>query len=315
MQAQNVVQTRDDMILSETEAAFVSVAILAIMNGIHFVTFLLCLRWQIYSDVDWKIRKGISWSMIVITILIFALSVTNLGICLGSFLFAMHGNSDLVLTGILAAFQDAVITLGSIIADGVLTYRCWVVYNKWWPITVLPSVLLLYNFSTLISVSYWNSIKVVEAQTSPYTLITQWKLEMEIQEGYLIATIILNSYTTSAIIIHIFRNSMPSRRTRSALLFAIRVVAESGLLYTVTGIAVLVAVIISLSPDGPQLPLIMLVAIFFPLPGITYDLLWIRVALNRVEGRSIPVDEYQLTTIGDKRLNAERGEKPHRQPA
>jgi hypothetical protein len=40
--------------------------------------------------------------MIVITILIFALSVTNLGICLGSFLFAMHGNSDLVLTGILA---------------------------------------------------------------------------------------------------------------------------------------------------------------------------------------------------------------------
>jgi hypothetical protein len=214
---------------------------------------------------------------------------------------------------------------------------------------VLPSVLLLYNFSTIISVSYWNSIKVVETQTSPYTLITQWKIVMGIQEGYLIATIVLNSYTTceldvqypvrvlnytsAAIIIHIFRNRMPGRRTRSTLLFAIRVVAESGLLYTVTGIAVLVAVIISLSPNGPQLPLIMLVAIvrrtsignthhhdlfiassFFPLPGITYDILWIRVALNRVECRSIPVDEYQLTTVGDKRLNAVRAEKPHGRP-
>ncbi|SRR6266550_2035078 len=102
MQARNVIQTSDDMILSETEAAFVSVVILAIMNGIHLVTFLLCLRWQIYSDVDWKIRKDISWSMIIVTILVFALSVTNLGICLGSFLLAMHGNNDLVLTGVLA---------------------------------------------------------------------------------------------------------------------------------------------------------------------------------------------------------------------
>ena len=101
MQAQNIIQTRDDMILSETEAAFVSVVILAIMNGIHLITSLLCLRWQIYSDVGWKIRKGISCSMIIVTILMFALSVTNLGICLGSFLLAMQGNNDLVLTGVL----------------------------------------------------------------------------------------------------------------------------------------------------------------------------------------------------------------------
>ncbi len=61
---------------------------------------------------------------------------------------------------------------------------------------MLPSVLLLYNFSTIISVSYWNSLKVVEAETSLYTLITQWKRVMEIEEGYLVATIVLNSYTT-----------------------------------------------------------------------------------------------------------------------
>ncbi len=57
---------------------------------------------------------------------------------------------------------------------------------------------------------------------------------------------------------------MPGCPTRSALLFAIRVVAESGLLYTVTGIAVLAAVFIHLSPNGSQqlqLPLIILVAI------------------------------------------------------
>jgi hypothetical protein len=88
--------------LSETEVAFVSVILMAIMNGIHLVTCLLCLRWQIYSDVDWKIRNTIKCQfMVVVTILVFALSVANLGICLGSFLLAMQGNNNLVLTGVL----------------------------------------------------------------------------------------------------------------------------------------------------------------------------------------------------------------------
>ena len=88
--------------LSETEVAFVSVVMMAIMNGIHLVTFILCLRWQIYTDVGQRTREGIKRrSMILATIFVFAFSVTNLGICLGSFLLGMQGNNDLVLTGVL----------------------------------------------------------------------------------------------------------------------------------------------------------------------------------------------------------------------
>lgn len=58
---------------------------------------------------------------------------------------------------------------------------------------------------------------------------------------------------------------------RSAVFFAIRVVAESGLLYTVTGLATLAAVFISLSFNGTQLPLVILCAIVRHTPiGNTY---------------------------------------------
>lgn len=114
----NVIQTRDDTMLSETEVAFVSVVILAIMNGIHIVTFLVCLRWQIYSDIDRTIRRGASlWSMIIVTILVFAFSVVNLGICLGSFLLAMRGNNNLMLAGLLTV--------------RVLPFRSIVVIHNW----------------------------------------------------------------------------------------------------------------------------------------------------------------------------------------
>lgn len=33
-------------------------------------------------------------------------------------------------------------------------YRCWVVYNRWWPIAVFPVLLWLYNFSSIIVVVY-----------------------------------------------------------------------------------------------------------------------------------------------------------------
>ncbi len=48
---------------------------------------------------------------------------------------------------------------------------------------------------------------------------------------------------------------------RQSLFFAIRVVAESGLLYTTAGIAVLAGTLISLLPNGSQLPLIIFGAI------------------------------------------------------
>ncbi|SRR6266550_6448598 len=130
-------QTRDDMILSETEGAFISVVILAIMNGIHLVTFLVCLRWQIYSDEDWKIRRGTGLlPLIIATILVFAFSIINFGICLGSFLLAMRGNNNLTLASVLTvrirrfksivvhnqlqSLSDALIVLESMIADCAL---------------------------------------------------------------------------------------------------------------------------------------------------------------------------------------------------
>jgi hypothetical protein len=141
---------------------------------------------------------------------------------------------------------------------------------------VLPVILLLYNFSTIISVSYWNSLKAVETQISLFTLITQWRRVLIVREGYVFSTIVINLYATckldvypirvlnhasAAIIIQIYKNSRPGHRMRASFSFAIRVIAESCLLYAVAGIAVLAGTLISLLPNGSQLPLIVFGAI------------------------------------------------------
>src|SRR6266576_4994264 len=69
------------------------------------------------------------------------------------------------------------------------------------------------------------------------------------------------NYTSAAIITQICRNRRRGRRMRPSLFFAIRVVAESGLLYTVAGVALLAGAVVVLLPNGSQLPVIIFGAI------------------------------------------------------
>jgi len=86
---------------SDAEAAIVAFVIQAFVTGVQFTTFLLCLRWQIFSDDGWTTRKNLPWFMLIVTVLIFAFSLTTLGFGLLSISLALNGN-DLLPTGITA---------------------------------------------------------------------------------------------------------------------------------------------------------------------------------------------------------------------
>ena len=50
----------------------------AIMYGLYVGTVVHCLRWLLFDDNDWTIRKKINWSMLAIGILLFILMTINL---------------------------------------------------------------------------------------------------------------------------------------------------------------------------------------------------------------------------------------------
>jgi hypothetical protein len=73
------------------EVATIGTTLEALLVGVHFTSFLLCLRWLIFSDDGETMRKPIQWPFLIITIILFAFSVTDLSFNLqAGFLFSQH---------------------------------------------------------------------------------------------------------------------------------------------------------------------------------------------------------------------------------
>ena len=50
----------------------------ALLYGIYFTTLAHSLRWLLLDDEGWKVRRRINWFMLIISILLFLLSTTDL---------------------------------------------------------------------------------------------------------------------------------------------------------------------------------------------------------------------------------------------
>jgi hypothetical protein len=58
------------------EVAIIETTLHALLTGVQFTSFLLCLRWLIFSDDGGTLRKPIHRPFLIITIILFAFSVT-----------------------------------------------------------------------------------------------------------------------------------------------------------------------------------------------------------------------------------------------
>ncbi|KAF8330665.1 hypothetical protein F5887DRAFT_78468 [Amanita rubescens] len=246
------------------EEYIVAITTQALVTGTYFATFLLCLRWLVFSDDGGTLRKRINWPFLIITVILFAFAVTDFSISLRSLLLVFEDENIGFYLIVLNGFVDM---LSYIITDSVLIFRCWVVYNRSWRIIVLPFLLLLYNISTLIMMTYWNATTTGAVSTGFDDQL------LGIQGSYLASTIIINIYATSAIVVKIWRNTVSRHLCR----FTIRVVAESGLLYTITSIVTFCMLLL------PVPGFLIATAIDLPVSGIAYHLILIRVAQNRAK--------------------------------
>ena len=74
----------------------------ALATGIYFATFLLCVRWLVFSDDGGSLRKDLkrpTLIMFILSILLFAFSVIDLALSLCYTLRASRGIHSLLYTG------------------------------------------------------------------------------------------------------------------------------------------------------------------------------------------------------------------------
>src|SRR6266576_1749857 len=72
------------IMLSSIDAWIIAITLQALLTGVYFASFLLCLRWFIFSDDGGTLRnsKTVHWPFLIITLILFAFLVTDLGLSL-----------------------------------------------------------------------------------------------------------------------------------------------------------------------------------------------------------------------------------------
>ncbi|KAM6504131.1 hypothetical protein JOM56_001074 [Amanita muscaria] len=270
--------------ISYTEASVIATTLRAILFGIYMSTFFYCLRWLVFMDEGWTKRKDIKWGILTVTFVIFALSTADFGINLkGTLLSAAEGFHS---WSVLSLIVESLMT---IIIDSVLIYRCWIVWNKSWRIVSGLLLLLLCNVVLLAVLTYWGILELEAEEGLFYVEI------IHLHEAFLTCTIVIDVYATSVIILQMQRNCI----TQHLLHFATRIIAESGLSYTLTSLMFLCAISID---DAPADLRMITQAIRYPITGITFNVILIRVAHHRADENTRPWPPLEFITFAENSL-------------
>jgi len=121
--------------IPDAEAAMIAATVEAILTGAQFATFLFCLRWHIYSDDGWSIRKRIRWPMLIITLLIMVFSIVGLSGSVQTILVCLKGTEHDLLSTTLISVRSLAIQSYRRFSDLVSAYVYGKVfngsYNRW----------------------------------------------------------------------------------------------------------------------------------------------------------------------------------------
>ncbi|KAM6499773.1 hypothetical protein JOM56_005281 [Amanita muscaria] len=269
--------------VSITESFVTALLVQTSFYGLYMATFGICLRWLLFADEGWRLRKTLDWPMLVATTLIFASYTVGLGAYAR---LTMESVTGLALipynTYVLGAVTNAGVMVVVLVTDAVMIYRCWKVYKKSWLITVLPGLFWLGCLISFIMVFYYNhQITVLRTVNQINTTANQSRNSHAALYPFNAAT---NIYTTTAIIVRIMRKSSEaSGHSVKRLQHLCRILAETGFLYTLSTIPPLVTYF--LDPKEYLLANQVAITINYYMAGIGFNLVLIRVGQNRVDGR------------------------------
>ncbi|KAG1886506.1 hypothetical protein F4604DRAFT_1721975 [Suillus subluteus] len=169
--------------------------------------------------------------------------------------------------------KNVIYTFQTMLGDGVLIYRCYVVWQTVWVI-IVPSLLwcgiTVCGFCAVYSVSQANSGTTIFAKATGFMAYRIWTIE---------------------------RNVSAVRTTKSTLMPIVRVLVDAAILYSVALFSALVCFTTANNGQYVMLDMIM------PIISITFYMVIIRVAINKRTSSYLPTvsGETSATTPGSSR--------------
>jgi hypothetical protein len=265
-----------------TEAQLVGLFCESITFGIYLATFPHCIQ-ALFVNRTGSLKRSsdVNWPMVLVAATL--LSIATLDICLGfyhnlkAFIFYTGpGGPTQEFTNIsdwINVMKTVTVVLQTTIGDAVLIYRCWIVYEKSWLVVSLSILLWLGDtFCTIMIIvlesTLHSRVLINSARLTPY-LTAFWAL-----------TISLNIITTTLLVSRIWKIDRQAARFgvgsngtqhRHTLKHVIRVVIESGCIYTITAFVTFVAVIAGSIAVYP------LTDMEVQIVGIAFNLILIRI--------------------------------------
>ncbi|KIL59928.1 hypothetical protein M378DRAFT_131077 [Amanita muscaria Koide BX008] len=281
----------------------------AILFGLYSASFIHCVRWLLFEDEGWRVRKKVSWSLVTTTLLIFFLSMGLL--CAGWMKrFGASGRLRPVIWSLDILDCNGIQCSILIVIDGVLIHRCWTVSSKNWFIISFPLVLWCFCLTCAILSFYCNLMFLFFFSSGLHgqDLALQqcfMPYDSVVPLAFYTCNIVINIYTTTVLVYKIWcavKNSVGTNR----LYKLCRVLTESGILYTLSSIVYLISWIrnysvvskhaieyITLSTEPFLLQpfagqIAMNIGMF--IPGIAFNLIIIRVGEQRAKEEDTWVD-------------------------
>ncbi|KAG2136052.1 hypothetical protein DEU56DRAFT_367205 [Suillus clintonianus] len=188
------------------------------------------------------------------------------------------------------AIKHALYLLQTLLADGVVIYRCYVVWQSVWVI-IAPSMLWCGSVVTGVAANYFIS------QASSSEVIFAKPLGQWIT-AFVILTMTTNFLSSGLLAYRIWkieRDCSPIRATKSTMMPIVRVLMDAAVLYSVTLVTTLICFLCS---NNGQL---VLVDLAVPIMSIAFYMVLIRIAIAR-HTRSYP-----STVPGGKTSEMEQG--------
>ncbi|KAJ6586261.1 hypothetical protein DFH09DRAFT_1431952 [Mycena vulgaris] len=240
-----------------TEAQLVGSFLESVFWGFYLITLVLCLRALLFNaNFEFKKPTKLTWSMLAVMLMMGTIATVDVATGL------LHNIQAFVLyKGPGGAAQEfanisdwvniirTVDTLAqTLLGDGMLIYRCWMVYGKSWRIVAL-SILLWCGAAACTGM-----ILHIEGTLHSNALITSGSLQPLVTSFWLL-TITLNVLTTALLVFRIYRvdrqNSRFAFQTASnqyrpsRLRKVMRIIVESGLMYTVVAFITFITYIVN----------------------------------------------------------------------
>ncbi|KAM6501488.1 hypothetical protein JOM56_004502 [Amanita muscaria] len=266
----------------------------ALLYGVYVVSFFHCLRWLVSDPEGRKFRR---WPMTIVTVALFVLMTLDVAAMFRLMLLALEGDSGspaYTTTYIVSAGIGVAILL---IVDGVLIYRCWIIYQRVrnsWLIIILP---LSFLWTADLVSAIAGITLLAQEQDSRYSYGPH-RFNIVTYTIFFVCEIAINVYATSAIVLRIIRVTKWDGRRNSGRLYKIGLIlVESGLLFTITCVLSLCFKVLATGMGNLQLTSFIMNVINVNTAGITFNLIIIRIGKEKLQPSEASQAYANKTTI------------------